>query len=114
MGAQIAVYGTISFIGNNAESHEGGALYLSAFGQVKLYRGSHIDFLENLGRYQSIIVIHTIYSSCIRLGSAIVVDVQRTSRVFSQLIFNTQCFLIFEDTTVAPDSWDQVGSYYIC
>ncbi|CAI8022048.1 hypothetical protein GBAR_LOCUS12974 [Geodia barretti] len=103
VGAQIAVYGTISFIGNNAESHEGGALYLSAFGQVKLYRGSHIDFLENLGR----------------LGSAIVVDVQRTSRVFSQLIFNTQCFLIFEDTTVAPRQlgpgdyeilWEQSGS----
>jgi hypothetical protein len=38
-----------------------------------------------------------------------VVDVQRTSPVFSQLIFNTQCFLIFEDTTISPDLWEQVN-----
>ena len=51
VGAQIAVQGNISFIGNNAEGHGGGALYLSAFGQVKLYRGSHIDFTDNTGRW---------------------------------------------------------------
>ena len=50
VGAQIAVKGKVSFVGNNAESYEGGALYLSAFGQVELYRGSHIDFVENRGR----------------------------------------------------------------
>ena len=44
----------------------------------------------------------------LRIGSAIVVDVQRSSQVFSELIFNTQCFLIFENTTIAPDQWEQV------
>ena len=45
----------------------------------------------------------------LRIGSAIVVDVQRSSQVFSQLIFNTQCFLIFENATIAPDQWDEVS-----
>lgn len=46
---------------------------------------------------------------CLRIGAAIVVDVQRSSKVFSQLIFNTQCFLIFENATTAPDKWEEVS-----
>ena len=43
--------GNLSFIGNNAENYEGGAVYISAFGQLKLYRGTVIDFIDNVGRY---------------------------------------------------------------
>ena len=120
VGSQIAVEGNLSFIGNNAESFEGGALYLSAFGQVKLYRNSHISFVDNIGRWAlfGTLFNHTFYTyimhtMCDRVGSAIVVDVQRTSQVFSQLIFNTQCFLIYEDTTTAPDSWEEVSTHKI-
>ena len=51
VGSQIAVVGNLSFIGNNAENIEGGAVYISAFGQIKLYRGTYISFINNVGRY---------------------------------------------------------------
>ena len=51
VGSQIAVQGNLSFIGNNAEGYKGGAVYISAFGQLKLYRGTNIDFVDNVGRY---------------------------------------------------------------
>ena len=50
VGSQIQVHGHISFIGNNAEAHVGGALYIQAFGQIKVYTGSQIDFINNTGR----------------------------------------------------------------
>lgn len=50
VGSQIEVHGHMSFIGNNAESHEGGALHIQAFGQIKVYTGSEIDFVNNTGR----------------------------------------------------------------
>ena len=50
VGSQIAVDGNLTFIGNNAENFEGGAVYISAFGQIKLYRGAYISFINNVGR----------------------------------------------------------------
>ncbi len=44
----------LSFIGNNAENHEGGALYVQDFGQIKLYSNSSIEFINNTGRYYCI------------------------------------------------------------
>ena len=44
-----------------------------------------------------------------RIGSAIVVTVQRSSVVFSELIFNPQCFLLHEDTNLPPSHWDDVS-----
>ena len=118
VGSQIEVNGNISFIGNNAENFEGGAVYISEFGQIKLYRGTYISFIDNVGRYvfgcpNPVYVcadpIGIKSHHCFRIGSSIVVDVQRSSQVFSQLIFNTQCFLIFENSTIAPDQWDEVS-----
>ena len=50
VGSQVQVHGHISFISNNAEGQEGGALYIQAFGQIKVYTGSQIDFINNTGR----------------------------------------------------------------
>ena len=50
VGSQIAVDGNLTFVGNNAENFEGGAVYISAFGQIKLYRGPYINFINNVGR----------------------------------------------------------------
>ena len=47
----MSVQGNLSFIGNNAERFEGGALYISEFGQVKLYSGAQVDFINNTGRW---------------------------------------------------------------
>ena len=47
---------------------------------------------------------------CCRIGSAIVVDVQRSSDALSELIFNSQCFLLNPETTEAPVDWNTVRS----
>ena len=57
VGSQVQVHGHMSFVGNNAENHEGGALHIQAFGQVKVYPGSNIEFINNTGRLA--IYIHT-------------------------------------------------------
>ena len=43
-----------------------------------------------------------------RIGSAIVVDVQRASPVFSELVYNPQCFLIYDDPFLPPTQWNDV------
>ncbi len=43
-----------------------------------------------------------------RIGSAIVVNVQRASPVFSQLVYNPQCFLTYENSSLAPADWNDV------
>lgn len=48
----------------------------------------------------------------IRIGAAIVVDVQRSSLVHSELIYNPNCFLIHNSSTLAPDDWDDVSSLH--
>ena len=55
-GSLAGVRGELSFIGNNAENVEGGALYISAFGQVKLYQNSHLNFINNTGRCVCVIM----------------------------------------------------------
>lgn len=50
VGSQVQVYGHMSFIGNNAENHKGGALHIQAFGQTKVFPGSEIEFINNTGR----------------------------------------------------------------
>ena len=44
-----------------------------------------------------------------RIGSAIVVTVQRSPLAFSELIYNPQCFLLHENSSIAPDKWDDVS-----
>ena len=51
VGSQVVVRGNLSFTDNNAENYLGGAVYISAFGQIKLYRGAEINFVGNIGRY---------------------------------------------------------------
>ena len=52
VGSQVEIqYGSsLSFIGNNAEDEEGGALYIQDFGQIKVYPRSSLEFVNNTGR----------------------------------------------------------------
>ena len=123
----------MSFIGNNAENHEGGALHIQAFGQVKVFPGSEIEFINNTGRLAITIPMNiSILKLCLvvfnnhvnchyvlslppslppsRIGAAIVVDVQRSSMVHSELIYNPNCFLIHSNSTLAPNDWDNVST----
>ena len=49
----------MTFVGNNAEGDEGGALHVQAYGQIKVYSGSEIDFINNTGRYVHCMIVET-------------------------------------------------------
>eukprot|EP00731_Ephydatia_muelleri_P037372 Em0452g7a len=89
IGALVHVNGSITLVNNSANGHVGGALYISSFGQLNLYQGSEMKFINNSGM----------------IGAAIVVDVQKSSKPFSQLINNPQCFLTFDNRTSAPKNY---------
>ena len=46
----VTVEGTLIFKGNNAANSEGGALYITTFGQIKLIQGARMIFTDNIGR----------------------------------------------------------------
>ncbi len=41
--------GLVSFISNNAEGREGGALFMQDFGQIKLHSNTSMEFINNTG-----------------------------------------------------------------
>lgn len=47
----MGVNGSVEFTDNSAVQLDGGALYSTSFGQVQLYRGSHLNFTKNRGKY---------------------------------------------------------------
>eukprot|EP00731_Ephydatia_muelleri_P037368 Em0452g3a len=77
IGALVHVNGSITLVNNSASGHVGGALYISSFGQLKLYQGSEMKFINNTGM----------------IGAAIVVDVQKSSKIFSHLVKTHSVFL---------------------
>ena len=46
----------LTFMGNNAETSGGGAMYLTSYTQLYVSQGSTFDFINNIGRYNSIYV----------------------------------------------------------
>ena len=85
--------GNLDFINNNAESSDGGALYVTSYGQVVLQRGAEINFTGNRGH----------------LGSAVVVESQLVGNGFDQLAYNPQCFLQYRpNSTLSPLEWNEV------
>ena len=51
VAGNIAFHGTVKFVDNDAETFDGGALYLLSFSQFTLHPGAHLDFTNNAGRY---------------------------------------------------------------
>jgi len=43
--------GPTTFILNNAETINGGAIFLTSFSQIVLNYGAKVDFIGNIGRY---------------------------------------------------------------
>jgi len=50
----MGINGSIEFRDNSAVQMDGGALYSTSFGQVRIFRGSHLNFTKNRGRYVSL------------------------------------------------------------
>ena len=51
VGTTIKFSGPATFIHNNAEAVNGGAIILISFSQIFLYHGANIDFIGNTGKY---------------------------------------------------------------
>lgn len=51
VGGLVVSNGNLSFVGNEVDSNEGGALYIQEFGQVKLVPGTRLQFINNTGRW---------------------------------------------------------------
>ena len=51
IGSKLSFYGNISFINNNAEGIDGGAIYMLTFSQMMLNAGAHLKFINNTGGY---------------------------------------------------------------
>lgn len=51
VGSRAKLEGTLKFVGNNAETATGGALYLQSFGQIQLNEGLKLVFTNNSGKY---------------------------------------------------------------
>ena len=54
IGAAVKFSGNISFINNNAEGSDGGALYMLTSSQITLNSGAHLEFINNTGGYDII------------------------------------------------------------
>ena len=51
IGSKLTFDGNASFINNNAEGFDGGAIYMLTFSQMILYPGAHLRFANNTGGY---------------------------------------------------------------
>ena len=51
IGATLALNGTFDFIENNADTSDGGAIYVTSQGQLILTEGTTMNFDGNHGRY---------------------------------------------------------------
>ena len=55
--------------------------------------------------------------SFLRFGSSILVDTQTSSLAFDRLLFNPQCFALYETPTIPPTMWTDVSMHdgiHIC
>ena len=51
IGTKMKFDGPTTFICNNAETINGGAIFLISFSQIVLNYGAKVDFIDNIGRY---------------------------------------------------------------
>ena len=53
IGAAVEFNGKISFTNNNAKGYDGGSLYMLTYSQVTLNTGTHLEFVNNTGGYDT-------------------------------------------------------------
>ena len=57
IGAAVGLSGNVSFINNNAKGFDGGALYMLTSSQIILNNATHLEFVNNTGGYDTLIVL---------------------------------------------------------
>eukprot|EP00731_Ephydatia_muelleri_P037883 Em0589g2a len=89
IGATLTLNGTFEFIGNNADTSDGGAIYITSQGQLIFSEGTAISFHGNHGR----------------LGAAFVTEYSPEVPGFTKLLYNPLCFIRYEDNQLSPFLW---------
>ena len=85
--------GRLDFFNNNAENFDGGALYITSYGQIVMEKGSEMNFVGNKGR----------------LGSAIVLESRNVVNSLTRTEFNPLCFIRYAANPLAPPrEWKEV------
>ena len=104
--------GTFDFIGNDADTSDGGAVYVTSQGQLILTEGTSMNFQGNHGRYavlnercSSIVV-----ANIVRLGAAFVSEYSPEVSGFTSLLYNPLCFIRYENYQLSPFMWKGVCS----
>ena len=49
IGSKLNFHGNVTFINNDAEGIDGGAIYMLTFSQMILNAGAHLKFINNTG-----------------------------------------------------------------
>ncbi|KAL5494004.1 hypothetical protein EMCRGX_G015272 [Ephydatia muelleri] len=79
IGATLTLNGTFEFIGNNADTSDGGAIYITSQGQLIFSEGTAISFHGNHGSPEV--------------------------PGFTKLLYNPLCFIRYEDNQLSPFLW---------
>ena len=86
--------GRLNFIENDVRDFDGGALYVTSYGQIVLKSGSGMNFVGNRGS----------------LGSALVVESRNAVNSLTRTAHNPLCFLRYDTDPLAPPSeWKEVN-----
>ena len=66
--------------------------------------------VTDLVRYFSWYNIHDAFAS-FRFGASILVDTPTSSVAFDRLLFNPQCFALYDDPATPPSMWSNVSMH---
>ena len=73
------------------------------FSRLLSNEAANCDFTCSLSRAN-----FSLFLELYRRGASIVVDTFRVADVYSQLLFNPLCFLLYENTSQSPEHWENV------
>ena len=106
----MTVSGRLDFIDNDAENSDGGALYITSYGQVVMQRGSEMNFIGNNGSLGGAIVVESQNIGNRRLKINNTVNELTTALT----AFNPLCFLRYgSNDSLSPLQWEEVYYIYI-
>lgn len=110
IGAAIEFNGNVSFTNNDAESSDGGALYLLTSSQILVNIGTNLEFVNNTGGYVATMLL-CYHGDHHRLGASIVVAAGTVLPVFARNYYNPLCFIQYPDPEMPPIQWDKVKQH---
>lgn len=116
VGTTASVKGQMLFLSTDTTGLHSSALHVVSFGQVRLFKGSQLQFSNNTGRYYVVSILVMVSRSVLvysaitlySFGASIYAEAQSVPHVFQHLLYNPLCFLLYEDERLPPNDWADV------